>query len=240
MSLEWKAYVSDPRTICKYGSKCYQKNPDHHKTYKHPPHSKNKTGRNGRFSPYQKNADHRKHRDDQLDQKPESADTKTDNKRFNDTSSHDKNEIESKTDQNDPSTRQIDSSEASTSTIEIAPSKYENAVIKLPETITYYNKDDTKILKELFLVEMPPDFFHFYKCLSEDDGFEKMLAGVNLELIGPYDLLLGRLPILDDKELYLIHWRFFFDPPEFQVLLFVNSIKIWGVNMNKMGMGQLC
>ena len=30
----------DKRKVCKYGSRCYQKNPDHHKKYKHPPKRK--------------------------------------------------------------------------------------------------------------------------------------------------------------------------------------------------------
>ena len=29
-------FDSDPRTICKYGIKCYQKNSQHHKKFKHP------------------------------------------------------------------------------------------------------------------------------------------------------------------------------------------------------------
>ena len=31
------SYEDDPRTPCKYQTKCYQKNPDHHKKFKHPP-----------------------------------------------------------------------------------------------------------------------------------------------------------------------------------------------------------
>lgn len=34
---EYEKYVKDSRTACKYGTKCYQKNPMHHKKYKHPP-----------------------------------------------------------------------------------------------------------------------------------------------------------------------------------------------------------
>ena len=30
-------YNNDKRTACKYGSLCYQKNPQHHTKYKHPP-----------------------------------------------------------------------------------------------------------------------------------------------------------------------------------------------------------
>ncbi|CAH2063079.1 unnamed protein product, partial [Iphiclides podalirius] len=30
---------------------------------------------------------------------------------------------------------------------------------------------------------------------------------------------MGKLPIIHDKNLYLIHWRYFYDPPEFQAVL---------------------
>lgn len=32
-----RAYKDDPRIPCQYGVKCYQKNPQHHSKYKHPP-----------------------------------------------------------------------------------------------------------------------------------------------------------------------------------------------------------
>lgn len=34
---QYNKYLSDPRIPCQYGTKCYQKNPLHHKKYKHPP-----------------------------------------------------------------------------------------------------------------------------------------------------------------------------------------------------------
>lgn len=37
---ELREYNDDPRTPCQYGIKCYQKNPQHHSKYKHPPKEK--------------------------------------------------------------------------------------------------------------------------------------------------------------------------------------------------------
>lgn len=34
---QFKAYQKDSRIPCRYGAKCYQKNPAHHDKYKHPP-----------------------------------------------------------------------------------------------------------------------------------------------------------------------------------------------------------
>lgn len=194
MSDKWDEYDKDSRVACKYGSKCYQKNPNHHATYKHPPQQKRGKKQNNRLHPYKKA------------NKPEIQ------------TNPDKNEKESKKLKEASTSSSINKTHGDN----ILPDKYETTShLQIPETITYYDKDtDPSILKELFLVEMPPDFFKFYEALNGiDNTIEKTLSSVNLELIGPYDLLMGKLPKLDDKELYLIHWRFFYDPPEFQAVL---------------------
>lgn len=196
MSDKWIEFTKDTRPICKYGTKCYQKNSEHRKTYKHPPqidkkgHTKRK---NNRFKPYAR--------------KPSP-------------------EIIKKNDSKDPIEKESTCEETNPETIIESPKAVEkevidNFTIKLPENLTFHDATpDNSLLKSIFLVEMPLDFFKFFECFNEDErGIEKALASVNLELIGPYDLLLGKLPILDDKELYLVHWRFFYDPPEFQAVL---------------------
>lgn len=42
---------------------------------------------------------------------------------------------------------------------------------------------------------------------------------VGLKLVGPYDVLTGRMNTLDSKYLEkgVLHWRYYYDPPEFQV-----------------------
>ncbi|KAM3967953.1 LOW QUALITY PROTEIN: histone PARylation factor 1 [Aphomia sociella] len=194
MSEEMLEYDKDTRTPCKYGVKCYQKNPAHHAKFKHPSLRKNDKKENKRFQPYFK-------RDKNPETKPGTANKDEDKHKEPSTSATSRrNEIEKLTLDNN---------------YEITNS------IQLPKTINFYDKDtDFAILKEIFLVEMPPDFFKFYECLnSMNNAIDKTLSGVNLELIGPYDLLTGKLPILNDKELYLVHWRFFYDPPEFQAVL---------------------
>ncbi|RVE52291.1 hypothetical protein evm_003081 [Chilo suppressalis] len=191
---EWQTYTKDSRTVCKYGAKCYQKNPEHHRTYKHPPNLKNTT-KNKRvqrkFSPYTK-----KNSETHNDKIPETSEVKL--QANNESENTDKsNHAESL-----PDTHKV------------------NVQVKLPENIEFYGKNcNQDTIKELFLVHMPDDFYKFYECMNKDGNeCEKLLASVNLELIGPYDLLKGKLPILDEKELYLIHWRFYYDPPEFQTV----------------------
>ncbi|KAI5636631.1 zinc-finger (CX5CX6HX5H) motif domain-containing protein [Phthorimaea operculella] len=199
MSDEWQAYIKDSRTVCKYGSKCYQKNPEHHKNFKHPPASNKRKGDHN--SP----AGNHFKRSPKHVKSPKAEDSTTDNE-------HDKTDEHTKQDASCNESSENKERESSMS-------NEEPLSIKLPETITYHDKNDHALLKELFLVEMPDDFFKFYECLQGEQNIEKSLASVNLQLIGPFELLLGKLPVLDDKDLYLIHWRFFYDPPEFQAVL---------------------
>lgn len=79
-----------------------------------------------------------------------------------------------------------------------------------------------KIIKELFLVEMPKDFYQFYEFCKSISKDNPLLAckSVCLKLVGPYDVLGDKIKDLvneEDKEKYLTHWRYYYDPPEFQV-----------------------
>lgn len=78
-----------------------------------------------------------------------------------------------------------------------------------------------EIIPYLFLFEMPEDFFHLYEfCENICKGDPlNALKDLNLQLIGPYDVfreefINGRV---ENKETLLRHWRYYYDPPEFQV-----------------------
>lgn len=187
MSELWKKYIDDPRKICKYGVNCYQKNPQHHADYKHPP-PKGKR---------------------RLEKKPMNPKrTKID---------------EDETNMSLVENTALEKTKAleDTSIAEKAPEvKTAVKLVSLPKDITFYDPTvKEELFKELFLVNMPTDFYKFYEYLKEEGNADLALSRVNLQLIGPYELLMGRLPIVDDKDLYLIHWRFFYDPPEFQSVL---------------------
>lgn len=82
--------------------------------------------------------------------------------------------------------------------------------------------DAKRIIMDLFLVEMPEDFFQFYefcKSISKDNPLSACKS-VRLKLVGPYDVLNGKIKMSsneDNKEKYLTHWRYYYDLPEFQV-----------------------
>ncbi|KAL0884164.1 hypothetical protein ABMA27_016172 [Loxostege sticticalis] len=197
---EWQAFANDPRTKCKYGENCYQKNPEHHKTYKHPPKTTKaiKDSREKRrFSPFTR--------------KPKDSETKN----------HEKNEPGKLGGNKNGDVKSEVSKEISSSSYAVNDtSDVDSVSVTLPDNLKFYDKNvDEELFKDLFLVDMPLDFFKFYEFLNKDSSIEKMLVSAGLQLIGPFDLLLGKLPMVEDKDLYLVHWRFFYDPPEFQAIL---------------------
>lgn len=219
MADEWQKYVNDPRTVCKYATECYQKNPEHHQKFKHPPQNNRKhLHRNKRrFSPYTRDSprhspnNHSKDESFSTDSKEKAANEDSGSVgRVSDNTKEKPANDEAAAHLNDVSDFKPEVSKSD-----------EIKTIKLPEDITFYDKStDNSLLKELFLVEMPEDFFKFFECISDcGKSVEDTLEHVNLMPIGPYELLLGKLPKLDNKELYLTHWRFFYDPPEFQVII---------------------
>jgi hypothetical protein len=57
-------------------------------------------------------------------------------------------------------------------------------------------------------------FFHYVP---------EALKDVGLLLVGPFDVLSGNLKKAKNRKLsiYLVHWRYYYDPPEFQVNVFL-------------------
>ncbi|XP_061378930.1 histone PARylation factor 1 isoform X2 [Danaus plexippus] len=200
MSEEYQDSLKDTRRTCKYGVSCYQKNPEHHKQFKHPPPSKTKTGKKDNLV----------------------TETLGEAKKLEGIA---KNTLDLKDNINSeekPKTSIERGLEESKGELTSASEKTDdsNKYLIKSDSISYHDKDaDKSVIKNCFLVDMPEDFYSFYEFLSEMESIEKLLSGVNLQLIGPYELFLGKLPILEDKDLYLVHWRFFYDVPEFQAVL---------------------
>nr|CAH7743309.1 unnamed protein product [Callosobruchus chinensis] len=83
-------------------------------------------------------------------------------------------------------------------------------------------KTCSQFIKEKFLIELPPDFYNFWKfceTLHPTNPLEA-LKGINLKLVGPFDVLAGKFDDIEKADDdYLIHWRYFRDPPEFLTVL---------------------
>lgn len=81
--------------------------------------------------------------------------------------------------------------------------------------------DKEVYIKEKFLIKLPNDFYQFWDFCKriKSDKPSEALAPINLILVGPYDVLAEKLPQVLDDEKYLVHWRYFHDPPEFQTVI---------------------
>lgn len=87
-------------------------------------------------------------------------------------------------------------------------------------------KDSAHFIRDKFLVQMPVDFYKFWEFCKQQavggaapDKIADILRPFDLQLVGPFDVLSGGF---DDSKMfepgdYLRHWRFFYDPAEFQV-----------------------
>ncbi|BES95007.1 Uncharacterised conserved protein (DUF2228) [Nesidiocoris tenuis] len=174
---------------CKYGAECYQKNPAHLKKYNHP----KKRERTRESEPPQKRS---KNGDDK--EPVEEKDNQT-------------------TDRSDTSPSKAtdcDAKPIADDTESVANSEKELIVMaELPD-------DPAARIKALFLVGMPEDFFEFYKFCSQlqKKPAKKALAAIGLELVGPFDVLDGSVKDCTQEEA-LRHYRYFYDPPEFQTVL---------------------
>lgn len=103
-------------------------------------------------------------------------------------------------------------------------------------------KEPQNFIKHKFLVEMPPDFYLFWDfCKAnakKEQKPENIFVKFGLKLLGPFDVLAGmcifksshssfvtnifKIGKFDDAQMfepgdYIRHYRYYFDPPEFQV-----------------------
>jgi len=93
-------------------------------------------------------------------------------------------------------------------------------------TLDATSDDEAKLrvkIEEKFMVKMPEDFYLFWQFCKEQNHekpLEALLPTLNLRLVGPFDLLANHVDEDAAKEEdWLNHWRFYFDPPEFQTML---------------------
>lgn len=205
-------YAKDPRPVCKYALKCYQKNPEHLKKFKHPKKQRSPT------------------KDDCPPKKIIKLNAvQTVNSPTNvvdDISDHRTKSPEDVANTANPSPVSppvsppvilSPSKKRSLDKANVSPSKHgeeDSGTHDIPE-------DVSEFIQEKFLVEMPDDFHSFWEfcsSLTTKGGVKNVFKAVNLSMVGPFDVLLGNLPVRENNSDYLLHWRYFYDPPEFQVI----------------------
>ncbi|XP_075786311.1 histone PARylation factor 1 isoform X1 [Pelodiscus sinensis] len=78
-------------------------------------------------------------------------------------------------------------------------------------------------VESCYRLRMPEDFYQFWKFCEElkpDKPSEALVSSIGLKLVGPYDILAGKHKRATSANLnFNLHWRFFYDPPEFQTII---------------------
>lgn len=188
------------KKACKYGAKCYRKNPDHLREFDHPekptieadspPQKRLCTAENG---PKETVCSSPSPPSDSAEERPLTPQTR----------SNGENEV----------------------TATAAPSigdsdDYSDDI--LPESPT----DVRANLKQKFGLDFPEDFYSFLEfCRSLNDKHpEDALQVCGLTLAGPFRVLLGLTSgHVRSSRFYMTYCRFYYDPPEFQTMLYGSS-----------------
>ncbi|CAN9510440.1 unnamed protein product [Ophioblennius macclurei] len=78
-------------------------------------------------------------------------------------------------------------------------------------------------IMRLYNLQMPEDLYHFWefcKELSPDNPCGALKDTLGLQLVGPFDILAGaHKNSKNPQPNFHLHWRYFYDPPEFQTIL---------------------
>ncbi|XP_072262147.1 histone PARylation factor 1 isoform X2 [Pyxicephalus adspersus] len=81
-------------------------------------------------------------------------------------------------------------------------------------------------VESLYKLTMPEDFYTFWTFCIEIDPkapSDVLKNSLGLQLVGPYDILSGKHSSKKTDVNYNLHWRFFYDPPEFQTIIIGDS-----------------
>ncbi|NWU99576.1 HPF1 factor, partial [Upupa epops] len=81
--------------------------------------------------------------------------------------------------------------------------------------------------EECYRLKLPEDFYQFWKFCEELDPekpSDALVSSIGLTLVGPYDILAGKHKKAKTSDPnFNLHWRFFYDPPEFQTIIVGDS-----------------
>ncbi|XP_064086036.1 histone PARylation factor 1-like [Macrobrachium nipponense] len=198
------AFEDDTRMACMYGDKCYRKNRVHLQTFKHP--------------------DKRKWSDSDTDEEEEEEQMKSENKRLCTTSPS-----KTKDDFLIPESIANDVALIMSQSYKIEEDDEDRPLEPSPEVVhedypVKESPEDVRLsIEQKFLLEMPDDFYNLWDlCVKlNKDKPEEALIKAGLTLVGPYDVLTGKLKNIKERKVstYLCHWRYYYDPPEFMTVI---------------------
>ncbi|XP_014280888.1 histone PARylation factor 1 [Halyomorpha halys] len=214
----------DERTLCKYGDSCYQKNPQHHRRFKHPKRKSEYIAEN-----VEKKIKTQAYLIEKAIEDCKNIGNEDITEGSLNESVHSKKKVEDIA-ENVEQKKKTDVYSSET-TIEDSENIRNEDVPKDSLNGSDHNdkcsfinissiEDIKHKLETVFLVKMPNDFFSFFDfCESLDKNNPKQaLTAAGLSLVGPFDLITQDFGMIDPTAA-LCHYRYFFDPPEFQTVL---------------------
>ncbi|KAJ8298299.1 hypothetical protein KUTeg_024830 [Tegillarca granosa] len=256
--------ASKKKPVCKYGAKCYRKNPDHLRDYYHPDEQKDEE----KIKPKKTRST------DKTSEPPAKKTKKTIDDFFGGKKTEkSEEEVEKKKEEKEKDdSPDSDTEETSTS---VQPEVSDEDIEEESDTPPPPSPDDVaENIKRKFLVEMPEDFYEFWEfCKSENSknpngkytftkrnnskflspftfnfvsrvsnvlffldlqqkymGVKRpyhilaVLEDLGFKLVGPFDILAGKHKGVTKNSKgrqpnYLLHWRYYYDPPEFLTVI---------------------
>ncbi|XP_017130905.1 histone PARylation factor 1-like [Drosophila elegans] len=220
-----------PKEDCKYWEKCYQRNPAHLSKYNHPekPAETEEDGAEGRkVAPKRSASSQSKEKEKETDQHQPSNSEEMDKPNASNSSAGMENEEEAKGSYESETAelhKEAMNNISGKNYMEILEKRIRLSVQKEYDNLCESNE----FIRHKFLVEMPPDFYEFWKFVEslktdpahpKDAGLVHLDKVFQLQLVGPFEFLAGRFhgAKLGEPGDYLRHWRFYYDPPEFQTI----------------------
>lgn len=218
---------------CKYGVDCYQRNQAHKDRFSHPMknESDSSSEKQQRSSIDEPPTKQRKISSSESDNNSENENIVSNDvhaSTSNDSFSHGNSTNGNSVQENDPQSVSSDEKPHSRRFYNSRCSEYikENFDKGPHAQRAEYQKlleSPAEFINTKFLVKMPADFFEFWTfCENESKNNSKpenLFGKFGLSLVGPFDVLAKKFHKIDPFEPgdYLRHWRFYYDPPEFQV-----------------------
>jgi len=206
--------LKDNRQMCKYSAGCYQKNPMHLEKFKHPEKEKNKENEEVNKRPLPSDSS-----EDDIDAVKRARIDSQSSVTTTDTTSTEDGSVDNTT--VDSAVAEKDTSNNKNEEEEISNEEKEEEVFE--DLLPASPEDVKEKIKQKFLVDMPEDFYAFYEFCKEMKKTDPhdALSAAGLKLCGPFDILGGRIPENAPRSasLYLRHYRYYYDPPEFQTVI---------------------
>ncbi|KAH8382812.1 hypothetical protein KR009_005374 [Drosophila setifemur] len=211
-----------PKEDCKYWDKCYQRNPVHLSKYNHPEKEKTSAGEEDgaeskKVAPKRSASPHLEEK-----AKPNNSSSSVDREKMEKNQMEPKGSFESETAELH---KEAMGNISGKNYMEILEKRIRLSVQQEYDNLCQSNE----FIRHKFLVEMPPDFYEFWKFVGslKNDPAKPKTAGLEhldkvfqLQMVGPFEFLAGSFhgAKLAEPGDYLRHWRFYYDPPEFQTI----------------------